>query len=412
MTRAKRSLPEQLVRFLGSYGLCCLCLLTMFILTFMGTLHQVDWGLYDAKQKYFNSWFLWKEIGSVDVPIFPGGVLAMSVLTLNLIVGGLLRIRWRWRTAGVITIHIGIIWMMVAGLVNMTQSEEGHLTLWEQDRPGTTSQENRSDHFKSYTDWEVAIWEVEQNVPGGMRPGTEHVIPHEHLTDLGGSARRSFTSAELPFELTLQGYVQNCDVLPKGPMWEASGEVIDGFGIRALPPEKEAERDIAGLHAEVSVGGQTQRAILYGAQRLPWVIEAAGRSFAIDMRHARYPMPYEIRLEEFIKEEHPGISMAKAYRSEVTRIDQGGEEEVLIQMNEPLRAGGLVLFQSSWGPQMGGGGSGPFYSVFSVVRNPSDKWPEYAMWVIALGLLLAFGINLVKFMIKQEQARKTELGQS
>jgi hypothetical protein len=405
MTRAKRSFGQLVLHVLSSFGLVCVCLLCLFFLTIFGTLHQIDHGLYDAKQKFFNSWFLWTELGGVNLPVFPGGVLTMSVLAMNLLVGGILRIHWRSRSAGVIIIHFGITFLLIAGLVKMTRAVEGHLTLWEEDRLSTTTRENRSDHFTSYTLWEIAIWELDATERRTVADGTELIIPNEHLVDLDEGARRTFSSSELPFDLTLQGFIRNCDVLPKGPRWEATGEVIDGYGIRELPPEKESERDIAGMHAEVSENGLVQRGILYGAQRLPWVIEVAGRTFAIDMRHTRYPMPYEIRLEKFIKEDHPGISMAKAYRSEVTRIDQRGEERVLIQMNEPLREGGLVLFQSSWGPQTADS-DGPFFSVFSVVNNPSDKWPEYSLWVITLGLVFAFGRTLLRFLRKQrEEAR-------
>jgi len=399
MSRQEKGLIDQVVALFGSYGLACVCLFLLFVLTILGTLHQVDHGLYDAKQTFFNSWFLWTEVGGTHIPWFPGGVASMGLLTLNLIVGGILRIRWQWRNIGVIIIHFGIVFMMLAGLVKMTNSEEGHLTLWEIDRPSTSWADHRSDHFQSYTDWEVAIWEAD-----GAPQATERIIPNDHLVDLEEDGQRTFHHPDLPFELTLKGFVPNCDVMPKGPQWEATGEVIEGFGILTLPEEKEAERNIAGIHAEVAVGGEVQRAILYGAQRLPWVFEAGGKTWAVDLRHTRHPMPYEIRLEKFVKEDHPGISMAKAYRSEVSRIDATGIERVLIQMNEPLREGGLVLFQTNWGPQQGVT-KGPWYSVFTVVRNPSDKWPEYAMWVITLGLVIAFGRTLNRFVRKQLDER-------
>jgi hypothetical protein len=382
----QRSTGERLLRALGSYQLAIACLVFLFVLTVFGTLHQVDHGLYDAKQTYFNSLFLWAELDGLRVPYFPGGVTSMSLLTLNLIVGGILRIRWTLRNTGVIVIHFGIVFLLISGLVKLTTAEEGHLTLMEGDRQG---------YFQSYTRWEVAVWEV-----SGEGEPEELLIPDELLSDLGDAGRRTFTSPDLPFELVLSGFVKNCDVLPKGPRWKASGEVIDGYGILALPPETEAERNLAGLHAEVLADGRSQRAILHGAQRAPWVLEAAGRRWAIDMRHERYPMPYEITLDRFEKEDHPGITMAKAFRSFVTRTDERGGEKVLIQMNEPLRDGGLVLFQSSWGPS-DAGPDGPFFSVFSVVRNPSDKWPEYSLWVIALGLLLTFGQSLLRFTRKQ-----------
>ena len=59
------------------------------------------------------------------------------------------------------------------------------------------------------------------------------------------------------------------------------------------------------------------------------------RKTGITLRHERYEMPFEIQLLDFIKEEHPGMSMAKAYRSQVMKIDESGSERVLIQMNEP-----------------------------------------------------------------------------
>ena len=389
--KKESSLGGKLIQVFGSYGLACLCLIFLFVLTFFGTLHQVENGLYDAKQTYFNSWFLWTEVGGASVPYFPGGVLSMSLLTVNLIIGGLLRITWSTRNAGVIIIHFGIIFMLLAGLVKLTRSDEGHLTLMEG---------GSSDHFQSYNLWEVAVWEVTAG-----EVGEELLIPDEHITDLIGSTRRTFTSPDLPFDLTLTGFVQNCDILPKGPQWEATGEVIDGYGILALPAEKESERDLAGIHAEVLIDGRSERAILYGAQRAPWVFNASGKRWAVDMRHTRYPMPYGITLKKFQKEDHPGISMAKSFRSWVTRADESGEEEILIQMNEPLREGGLVLFQSSWGPE-GAGPEGPFFSVFSVVRNPSDKWPEYSMWIIFIGLVMTFLRTLLRFVRKQNSERQ------
>ena len=386
MSKKQRSAGERLLRALGSYQLAIACLVSLFVLTVFGTLHQVEHGLYDAKQTYFNSFFLWTDLAGVELPYFPGGVLSMGLLTLNLMVGGILRIRWTTRNAGVIVIHFGSVFLLVSGLVKLTTAAEGHLSLMEGDSQS---------YFKSHNRLEVAVWEV-----AGEGDPYELLIPDELIKDLEGSGRRTFTSERLPFDLVLTGFVENCDVLAKGPMWEATGEVIDGYGIRKLPSEVEAERNLGGLHAEVLVDGKSQRAILHAAQRAPWVFFAGGRRWAVDLRHEQYPMPYEITLDRFEKEDHPGIVMAKAFRSYVTRTDERGDEKILIQMNEPLRDGGLVLFQSSWGPS-DAGPEGPFFSVFSVVRNPSDKWPEYSLWVITAGLLMTFVQSLLRFTKKQ-----------
>ena len=62
-----------------------------------------------------------------------------------------------------------------------------------------------------------------------------------------------------------------------------------------------------------------------------------------------------------------------------------------IYMNAPLRKDGYVFFQTNWGPQPGSRMTGPpWWSVFEVAKNPSDKWPELASYVVLIGLLLHF----------------------
>ena len=92
--------------------------------------------------------------------------------------------------------------------------------------------------------------------------------------------------------------------------------------------------------------------------------------------------------------------MAKAYRSDVYKIDESGQEKIRIQMNEPLRSENLVLFQSSFGTQASG-----TYSVFSVVDNVSDQWPLYSLWVVTAGMLLTFVQRLVKVIISPSRRR-------
>jgi hypothetical protein len=69
------------------------------------------------------------------------------------------------------------------------------------------------------------------------------------------------------------------------------------------------------------------------------------------------------------------------------------ERPVRISMNQPLRDGGLVLYQASWGPSNARPGD-PLFSTFAVVRNPADRLPLVACIVIAAGLLVHFGRKL------------------
>lgn len=379
----------------GSFGLACVLLLCLFVLTLFGTLYQVDHGLYDAKQTYFHSWFLKTDVG---IPYFPGGILVMLLLTINLIVGGIVRLKWQARNVGILIVHFGMVFMFVSGLVKLVTAEEGHLQLFEGDQ---------SDRFVSAHLWEVEITELD-----GSEAMPQWILADELITDLVRGAEREIRADDLPFTLRLSNFLENCEALPKGPNWDSASEVIDGFGLMQYASEKEDERNLAGLTVAVEGSdGEEKRALLWAGERAPWTVQVEGRLFTIGLDRAKYPMPFTIRLDKFTKEDHPGISMAKAYKSDVTRIDEAGERPVLIQMNEPLREGGLVLFQSSFGPSTPGH-EGPFFSVFSVVRNPSDKWPEYSLWVITVGLVLAFGRRLLRFIKQQTKHHAATAGES
>lgn len=388
MTRPLSRNPVLVV--LGSYGLACTLLFFLFLLTLLGTLAQISDGLYAVQKRYFESWYLLQPVGPISIPL-PGGALCMGLLALNLLVGGLVRIRKTAATAGILVVHVGIVIMMVAALVKWRFSEDGFLRLYEG---------QQSDSWSSWHEWEVAVWDASQK--SEVR---ELLIPQAHFADLAEGRQRTCTTPELPFEIRLSYYAENADVLPKGPMWQGYGPTVDGYAIRALARDAENERNLAALQVEaVRADGTSERAILWGDARAAWEIDADGKRFALALRKKLHTMPYTIRLEDFRKRDHPGMTMAAAFESDVTQIARGVERKVRIEMNEPLRDGGLVLFQSSWGPNNAKADT-PLYSVFSVARNPSDQWPLISCIVIALGLVWAFGRRLLHYIRSQRPAR-------
>ena len=90
--------------------------------------------------------------------------------------------------------------------------------------------------------------------------------------------------------------------------------------------------------------------------------------------------------------------------SDVTKIENGISQALKITMNEPLRHKGYTLFQASWGPANAKPGE-PLFSTFAVVKNPADKFPEYACIIIAFGLLVHFSQKLFRYI--KLQNRKT-----
>ncbi|HRV81231.1 MAG: cytochrome c biogenesis protein ResB [Planctomycetes bacterium] len=402
-----KTLVQSFMRFFGSYALACALLIGLFLLTLFGTLASTKEGLYAAQKMYFESWYLLQPLGKLRIPL-PGGIALMTMLSLNLLVGGFVRIRKSKRTAGILVVHTGIAILLLAGLVKHLTAVEGYVRLYEGEQ---------ATDFVSHNQWEVAVRELVPAPAGGLTSGTEWVVDEQAFRGIHGDETAYVSSADLPFELRLRHFVRNARVLPKGPMWSSDYPVIDGFAVMPVKPEPDEEFNAAAIFADVVPKGAThevggEQAILWAGENAPFVVSRAGKQFAIEIRRMRTPMPFAMRLEKFTKEDHPRTDIASVYSSHVIKIDKttASETPVHIAMNEPLRDKGIVAFQSSWGPSNARPGT-RLFSVFSVVRNPSDRWPEYSCWVIAAGMLIAFGQRLLAFLKKQSQNRQVESAQ-
>ena len=381
------------VAFLASYGFACVLLLLLCLLVFLGTLEQVDHGLFEVQKRYFNSPFLvhWLELGaglSLPIPL-PGVHLLLALLSVNLLLGGLVRIQKSSRTLGIIVAHLGIALLLLGGMVTFWFSDEGQLTL---------QQGRRGAEFRSYHEWELAIYALG---PDLVAPeGREELLLRER--DLR-RAPATFHHARLPFELRLDGFWPNArptrEPAPPNP-------TIEGWALRVLPLEKEAEANMAGAYVTVLAGGAERTGIVWGFEHfplrpcLPWVVEQGGAKWAIELRRRVYDLPFTIQLDKFTHEYHPGTERPRSFMSDVTMVEDGVATAIKIRMNEPLRHRGYTLFQAGFGPK-GAGPTDDVWSTFAVVRNPADHWPVAACAVISLGLLVHFLQKLLRWVRAQ-----------
>ena len=358
-----RTIFDRLLSTLSSLRLTVVLLLFLALLTWLGTLEQVHAGLYEAQRKYFDSLVLVHRAGAIPVPL-PGAMLVMIVLAVNLFLGGMLRLRKGIATAGVLVTHVGIAMMLAAGLVKTRFAEDGHVTLFEG---------QRANEFQSYVLWELAV--TEEAGDGRWR---ERVAPEGAFRGASAEPVRISPTA-LPFDLELRHFQPNARVLPKGPMFTPELPVVDGFFLEPLPVDPQAEANVAGLYLSVidRASGARQEGISWGAEAQPWTVSIAGRRFALALRHERYAMPFTLELVDFTKEDHPRLDMPKAFSSDVRVIEGPSSRPVKISMNEPLRSGGLVVYQASWGPSDARPGT-PLFSTLAVVSNPADQYPLYS----------------------------------
>ncbi|MFH0944071.1 MAG: cytochrome c biogenesis protein ResB [Planctomycetota bacterium] len=383
-----------LLNLLSSSGLACVLLIFLLYLTWAGTLAQVDTTLFQAQKRYFESFYLVEWLGPLPVPL-PGGQLVLYLLGVNLILGGIVRVRWTLGNIGILIAHVGIVLLLVAGFVRYMYAVEGTYRAFEG--------ESRSD-FVSRSDWEVAIGEP---LAGGQVK--EFSVPGDWFIRLEGSEKAELTSPELPFDLTLSRFMENARPRQVKDGAMPPEQVVDGFWLEEIDPFTDDQPDCPGLFMEARdrKSGQTIPGLLWANMRLlddyqvPLTLTVSGRPFTVQLRRKLIPLGFDLKLEKFTMSEHPGTMMARDYRSRVTAADGGLEQTVEIKMNEPLRYGDYILYQSSYGPQPPIPNM-PMFTVLSVASNPSDQWPLWSCVVIAIGLVLHYVMKLLKYTRSQQ----------
>jgi len=389
LARSVRSFVRSSFAVLSSYGLTCVILLGLMVLTYFGTVAQIDRGLVWAQKHYFDSLVCTLDLTGFGLPFavpWPGALALLSLLAVNLVAGGIVRIRWRRRTLGILITHLGILFLLVAGLVKFAASTNGFMQLG----PG-----ERSSVYTSFHRWEIVIGELR-----GDGSVTEHLIPQARFSSPG-----EHVSDALPFRLVVDRFLPNCR--PRRAAASAGArDGVDGFTLEDLPLHRLASANVPGVVARIvpRAGDDRtiERGLLWGLERHPWTVRVNGVPWTLHLRREVHDLPYAVRLEKFTREAHPGVSTPRHFSSDVTRIEDGVEQRFHIAMNQPMRSGGFMFSQNSWGPQ--DGSPGPYYTVLEVSSNPSDQWPKYACYLIAAGLLLHFGRKLADHLRRQTRS--------
>lgn len=390
---------DRVLGLLGSYHIAVIVFLFLIVLTLMGTISQKTIGLYDSQRYYFESWIVPAEGRPWGIPL-PGVALLLAVMFVNLLAGGILRVRKNWKTIGVIISHLSMLGLIAAGAVSLWYKKEGVMLLYEK---GPTSNLVRANQ-----DWVLEVREI------GGTDRDVHVIHEQDFRTSDGSQTRTFFRSGWPFELKSSGYSRNAALTTSGdPRITASTRGIDGFCLVPLPPNPQNEANLAGLYLDVvdlagkSVSSAVMGQIVSGGQIAtpedrPFTFESGGRQFAVSLARETWEVPFSLKLDDFIATYYPGTKKAKEYESNVVMTSEGKETKFRIWMNNPLRDSGYVAYQTSFDEQSPNGQER--YSVLTVVKNPSDQWPLWCMIVSAIGLLIHFGIKLTRFITRRTPA--------
>lgn len=418
------SIPVLLFRFFRSFGLATTVLTLLLLVTYLGTVEQVEHGLFESQKKYFESMFVTsidvacvlramhiQYQGSFDLPVYilPGGYLLMVLLGINMVLGGLARLKKEavWlaklplrlvtgkfselspapRAVGVFIAHASIVFMLLAGLVSLYFKKDGAMSL----REGQTS-----DEFQSFHDSVIEIERLSPAAKDGKR--TSLVIDGSEFQDLAAGKGRTFTSKDLPFELMVMNYEVNC-VPRRADSQETNRSVIDGFYLQPIKEELEQEKNTDGAYVTAKLKDGTEQAgIVWRFAVAPFSVKVGDEVWGVTLNRRAWKLPFSVKLDDFRREVHPGTEKARKFTAEVTVTDRGQEMKKIITMNEPLRSRGFALFQSAFDMQQGDDGAVRESSTIQVVQNPSDHWPLISCIGAGIGLLIHMVWQLVRYL--------------
>jgi hypothetical protein len=105
------------LRVFSSLRLTVVLLALSMMLVFMATLAQTRLGIWEVMSRYIRTAVVWVPVGERELPVFPGGWLLGGLLLVNLIAAHASRFAWSWKKAPLITIHGGLVVLLLSELI-------------------------------------------------------------------------------------------------------------------------------------------------------------------------------------------------------------------------------------------------------------------------------------------------------
>lgn len=375
-------LLDKLIGFFTSLKLTVVCLTLALVLVFIGTLAQVDMGLYKAQNAFFRSFIVFWGPKSADwkIPVFPGGYLIGGILVINLVAAHYKRFGFRKDKLGIIITHTGLILLLLGQLATDMLSVESNLHL----REGEARNYSESDRHTELAIIDTADADADKVV----------AISDSILAEQG-----VIRPAALPFAIRVKKFLHNSALSDKPASGFAKSPATQGFGPELWLKEeprvtKMDVRDVPSAVIELEADGKSLGTWLvseYLRDRQPVTFNS--RTYALGLRLRRYYKPFSLQLVEFRHDVYKGTDTPKNFSSLVRlrNPDNGEDREVKIYMNNPLRYGGLTFYQSGWDPDDKG-------TLLQVVRNPGWLTPYLACLLVGAGLTIQFLSHLVPFV--------------
>ena len=351
------------------------------ILVFLGTLDQVNIGVYEAENRYFKSFFLYftPPGTTLKIPWFPSGYLVGGVLLVNLIAAHLARFKFTWKKGGIMVLHSGVILLLLGQLFTSLFQVESQMRL---------DQGETKNYSLSFYHDELAVIDTSASdsdrvisIPDSqLYKGHKIGLPVDSL-EVGINEYFPNSALLLPDQLPSS----NDPHLQIGPM---------SVAVQRERTYKENERNMPAAAVSVLQGGKPVGSwSLAGGFPRPVSFQAGGKNYQIVLRPKRFYKPFAIQLVQFSHDRYAGTDIPKNFSSRIRLLDPFRHEdrETLIYMNHPLRYQGMSFYQSGFD-------NNDTTTILQVVQNPSWLIPYISCALIALGMVLQFGMHLARFV--------------
>src|SRR5476651_1358332 len=215
---SRQSMPmllKRLIKIFTSLRLTVILLAFAILLVFIGTLAQVDEGLYNAQARYFRQWLIFGlDMFGRKIPIIlPGGYLIGTMLLTNLICAHIYRFQLSTKKIGIMLAHSGVILLLVGQLVTDMMARETQIHFTE----GET---------KSYSE-SPRSYELIFTSDAGA-DGEQVVAIPDKLLARGGEMQID----NLPFTIRVKHFWKNSEPTFRAPMIQ-NGPLLTTNGVAA-----------------------------------------------------------------------------------------------------------------------------------------------------------------------------------
>ncbi len=374
---------KRIGNFVASPALFFYTAIWLLIILVAGTIAQKYVGLYVSQNAYFSSWFFfeWPGIPILEGLIIPapGGRFALTIMFMNLLAKLVFKSPWRWDRTGTLIAHGGGLLLLIGGFFTAYFSKEGNMMLFEGDSSG---------NYADYHELELAVIDQSPEDYNNVVAFRNEYIREGAVIEGSG----------VPGKITVRQFFRNASVLrADSPAPRDHKGLAQRFRLAPKELDPVFERNQAAMVVELSGFGQDD-GIYYLLQgmRIPQLIETSGKIFQLDLRNARYILPFKIELIDFIKRMHPGTQTAKDYRSIVNVLEGDTKRRVEISMNQPLVKNQYIFYQASFiedGDREA--------TVLAVVRNAGRNYPYVSSVIMCIGLMIHILFRLPNLMKKR-----------